>query len=93
MKKDVHFPEVKGVRIAIAKKEVASQTYDWYVYLLNHNDYALKNILITSKGYGEKDGEEQKTSTLRQMIPSLDAHSYTAVERIDPSVFHLCNDL
>ena len=48
--------------------------------------------MITSRGYGEKNKEEQKTSTLRHMIPYLDPGMYALVEPIDKSVFHLNNE-
>lgn len=48
--------------------------------------------MITSTGYGEKDGEKQKTSTLRQMIEKVAEESFAVIERIDPQVFHLSNE-
>ena len=48
--------------------------------------------MITSRGYGEKNKEEQKTSTLRHMIPYLDPGMHALVEPIDKSVFHLNNE-
>ena len=52
----------------------------------------LDNIMVTSKGYGHKEGEEQKTSTLRQFIEKLEPKSNAVIERIDPQVFHLDNE-
>lgn len=92
MKQDIDFPKVEGVKLAIAREKNEIQEYDWYVYLLNYNDFTLNNILITSKGYGEKDGEQQKTSTLRHLIENLDANTFTKVEKIEPAVFHLVNE-
>lgn len=94
MKKDIEFPTVEGVQIAVARKKNDVNEFDWYVYLLNRNNYELDNILITSKGYSSKDeqGEVQKTSILRHMILQLEAQSYAPIERIDPAVFHLCNE-
>ena len=48
--------------------------------------------MVTSKGYGKKDGEEQKTSILRHMIPTINAGEYALIEPIDPNVFHLNNE-
>jgi len=92
MKKDIEFPKVEGVEVAIARKPVANEEYDWHVYLINRNDFELNNILVTSKGYGQKDGEAQKTSTIRQMIDKVGEQSFVVIERIDPQVFHLSNE-
>ena len=48
--------------------------------------------MITSKGYGEKDGKQVKTSLLRHFIGDLAANSYAGVEAIDPAVFGLTNE-
>ena len=48
--------------------------------------------MVTSKGYGQKNREEQKTSLLRHSIPYLEPEMHALVEPIDPSVFHLTNE-
>jgi hypothetical protein len=47
----------------------------------------LENVLVTSKGYGEKDGEQVKTSTLRHSFPLIEANSYKLIEPIDEQTF------
>ena len=83
MKKDIPFPVVEDVLVIVAKS-----TDGWIVFLLNRNKNVLENVLITSRGYGE----DQKTSTLRHMIPKLEAGEYALIESINPSVFHLNNE-
>ena len=91
MKKDIDFPEVAGVKVAIAKSVNALGESDWGVYLINRNLIALENIMIVSKGYEEgEDG--RKTSTLRHMIEKLEAQSVAKVESIDPAVFSFNNE-
>jgi hypothetical protein len=96
MKKDIDFPIVSGVQIAIAKQTNADNEVEWRVFLLNYNDFALENVLVTSKGYSIKQDTKtediEKTSTLRHLIPKLEAQEYALVEPIDPSLFHLCNE-
>ncbi len=70
---------------------VVQQGDDWHVYLLNRGDHRLENVMVTSKGYGTKEGKEQKTSTLRHMIPHLDPGEHALIEPITPEVFHLNN--
>ncbi len=87
MKKDIVFPKIENVYIAIAKDEE-----QWKVYLLNRTEDLLETVMVTSKGYGKKGGEEQKTSVLRHMIPQLEKSEYALIEPIDESVFHLNNE-
>jgi hypothetical protein len=49
-------------------------------------------VLITSKGYGEKDGEQIKTSTLRHMFPEVKNSAFALIEPIDEATFGLNNE-
>ena len=91
MKKDIPDNTVSGVTIAIAKK-VEDGEEQWHAYLLNQNKFEIDNVLITSKGYGKKDGEEVKTSVTRQMIEHVAPNSATVIEPIDPALFVLNNE-
>jgi hypothetical protein len=91
MIRDIKIPEVKNVTIAVARQKTQNE-YDWKVYLINNNDFAIENTLVASKGYGEKDGEQQRTSVLRHFLETIAANSITLIEPIDPSVFHLNNE-
>ncbi|SFB61371.1 hypothetical protein [Algoriphagus aquimarinus] len=91
MKKDIDFHPVTGVKLAIAKEETATGTA-WAVYIINLNMIELKNIMITSKGYGEINGEIKKTSMLRHMLDELGEQAVAKIEAIDPSVFALNNE-
>jgi hypothetical protein len=92
MKKDIPFLPVQGISIAIAREKNELNAYLWNVYLLNKNDFILNNILISSKGYGTKDGEMQQTSILRHHFPELAPGEHIVVEPIDPGIFHLNNE-
>jgi transposase len=87
MKKDIDIPEVKNVTIAIVREDG-----EWKVYLINNNNVALQNTLVSSTGYGEKDGAQQKTSTLRHFLETIPAKSWAAIEQINEDVFHLSNE-
>ncbi len=92
MKKDIDIPEVKNVTLAVVREKTLFDTYDWKVYLINNNPFALENTLVASKGYGEKDGEQQKTSTLRHFLETVPARSTALIEPIHENVFHLNNE-
>ena len=87
MKKDIEIPEVKNVTIAVVREDG-----EWRVYLINNNNVALENTLVSSTGYGEKDGQQQKTSTLRHFLETVPAKSWAVVEQINEDVFHLSNE-
>ena len=60
--------------------------------MINNNIVPIENTLVASTGYGEKDGEQQKTSTLRHFLQTVQAKSSVLVEPIDVAVFHLNNE-
>lgn len=92
MKKDINIPEVKNVTIAVVREKTLLETYEWKVYLINNNDVPIENTLVSSTGYGEKDGEQQKTSTLRHFLETVPAKGSVLIEPINESVFHLNNE-
>lgn len=92
MKKDLPENNVEGIAIAVALEGESVEAKTWYVYLINLKDEDIENVLITSKGYGEKDGEQVKTSTLRHMFPLVEAHSFKLIEPIDEQTFGLNNE-
>ena len=94
MKKDILFPPVEGVSVAVAREkgEDPLQEFQWNVYILNKNNFVIRDVVVRSKGYGTLDGEKQETSTLRHHIQELDPHTHTLIEPIDPAVFHLYNE-
>lgn len=92
MKKDIEFPSVEGIHLAIVRQENELAQAEWFVYILNTNCYPIHTILITAKGYGEIDGEARRTSTLRYLIEELPAESYALIEPIHPDVFQLYSE-
>lgn len=92
MIKDIEIPEVKNVTLAVARKKNIGESDEWKVYIINNNDHPIENTLVASKGYGEKDGQEQRTSILRHFLQTVPPHSSVLIEPIDPAVFHLNNE-
>ncbi len=87
---DIEFPEVKNVTLAIVKEE--EEEAPWKVYLINKNQFPIENTLVSSKGYGEMEGEKQETSILRHFLETIPGNNSALVEPIDPAVFHLNNE-
>ena len=92
MKKDLPENKVKDIAIAIALEAENIESKTWYVYLINLKNIPIENVLITARGYGEKDGESVKTSTLRHMFPVVAAGAYKLIEPIDEQTFGLTNE-
>jgi hypothetical protein len=92
MIKDIEIPEVKNVTLAIARKKNIGEQDEWKVYLINNNEHPIENALVASKGYGEKNGEQQRTSILRHFLDVVPGNSIALIEPIDPAVFHLNNE-
>jgi hypothetical protein len=92
MIKDLPDNTVKDIAIAVALERESAESKIWYVYLINLKNEPIENVLITSKGYGDKDGVPVKTSTLRHMIPIVESNSYKLIEPIDEQTFGLNNE-
>ncbi|HSI91247.1 MAG TPA: hypothetical protein VK927_09030 [Adhaeribacter sp.] len=92
MKEHINFDPVEGVSVAIATDTNELGKEQWSVYLINYNNVTLDNVLISSKGYGQVDGEEVRTSVLRHMFEQIPPKSYVKVELIDPAIFHIYNE-
>ena len=91
MKKDIENPKVEGVSMAVVRETDDEGAPAWYVYLINDKDVGLENVLISSRGYGEIDGEPRSTSEMRHYLEALGPKSWARIERIVEDVFVLSN--
>jgi len=92
MKKDLPENIVEDLAMAVVLMGESPEVKSWTVYLVNLKDEPINNVLISSKGYGEKDGRMVKTSVLRHFLGDLEAKSFKGVEAIDTEVFGLTNE-
>ncbi|SES25243.1 hypothetical protein [Pedobacter rhizosphaerae] len=92
MKADLPENLVEDIAMAVVLMGETPEVKNWTVYLVNLKDQPITNVLISSKGYGEKDGKPVKTSVLRHFIGDMEAHTFAGVEAIDPEVFGLTNE-
>lgn len=92
MKKDIKIPKVEDVAMAVVQETNELGEGVWNAYLLNLKDIEIYGVLVTSKGYGNKDGENVKTSTLRHFLDRIPAKSYAKVEEVMTDLFGLSNE-
>jgi hypothetical protein len=90
MKKDIRIPKVEDVSMAVVR-ETDGPEADWGVYLINRKHQPLKDVIVSSKGYGELNGEKVATSELRHYFDDVKGDSFVKVERIVEEVFGLNN--
>lgn len=93
MKKDIVVPKVDNIAIvAVPENEIIEQSSVWNIYLINLKEETIKNVMITSKGYGEKDGEKVKTSTLRWFYEEINSKEYIKIEPILKQLIDLSHE-
>ena len=92
MKKDLPENLVEDIAVAIVLMEETPEFKKWTVFLLNLKDTGIENVLISSKGYGEKGGKMVKTSALRHFLGDIKAYSSAGIEAIHEDIFGLTNE-
>lgn len=92
MKKDIEFLPVENVQLAVIREKNNDEEDLWSVHILNKNKVKISNVLVSSKGYGEKNGEKQSTSILKHFIEEVEPGESEIIEPIDPDLFHLFNE-
>lgn len=90
MIKDIVFPEVEDVAVAIVQEIEGLDEYA--VYLINLKTSPILNVLVTSTGYGLINEEHRKTSTLRHFFEEIKSQDYIQIEPITKEVFGLSNE-
>ena len=92
MKKDIPVKKVEDIAIAIIPRDGNVEAELWNVYLVNLKDALLKNVLINSRGYGEIEDEEIKTTTLRYFFEEIGPKRAVLIEPIQNKLFDLTNE-
>jgi hypothetical protein len=91
MKKDLDVQEVHDIAMAVILEEEDGQNV-WNVFLINLHIVPIKNVIVTSRGYGELDGKRRETSTLRHFYEEIPDLEFTRVEPIMENTFGLTNE-
>ena len=90
MKKDIQFRAMEYVGVAIVQPEDPDDEL-WDVYLFNFQDFQVRNVMVSAHGFGEIDGAEMETSTLRYFFDDITALNYVKIEPIHQELFCVNN--
>lgn len=88
MKKDIPVKKVTDIAIAIVPGDESL----WDVFIVNMKNEAIRNVLITSRGYGERQGERVETTRLRYFYDSVGALQAEPIEPIQTDLFDLAHE-
>ncbi|HXU26367.1 MAG TPA: hypothetical protein VN698_03985 [Bacteroidia bacterium] len=91
MKAEDLIHQVEDVAVAVVPENIEDQN-GWMVYLVNLKNNSLENVIVSSKGYGEINNQNLKTSTLRHFIEKVEPHAFSKIEPIMEDVFGLANE-
>jgi hypothetical protein len=92
MKKDIAPPIVEDIGVAVVKELNDLNEIEWNVYLINFKKETIEGVLVTSRGYGKRDDEDVKTSTLRHLLDDIAPKSFVKFEPIIETLFGLNNE-
>ncbi len=92
MLKDINFPELEGVSVAVAYTQTEDGEEQWVVHVINENKVPIENVLVVSKGYGEIKKEQVKTSTLRRFFELVPALSSQQIEPVPAELLGIANE-
>lgn len=94
MKKDIPNLKVEDLAMAVVPREEGSEDEKdlWDVYIINLKEETLSNVLINSRGYGEIEGEQMRTTTLRYFYDEIPPMEIIKVEPIQVQLFDLTNE-
>lgn len=92
MKKDIPQYKVENIAVAIVPREDTKDEELWDTYIINLKKAPIKSVLISSKGYGEINGDKMKTTILRHFFELIDGESYAQIEPIQTKLFQITNE-
>jgi len=93
MMKDIPNRKVENIAIAILPPEGGDVNSElWDVYLLNLRADEIKGVMVSTKGYGERNNEKVQTGTFRYFVEHLSGLSAVIVEPIQSELFDIVHE-
>ncbi len=88
MKKDIPIHKVTDVAIAI----VPADDEFWDVHILNLKYEPIYNVFISTRGYGERGGQQVATTQMRYFIDGIASRTVHKIEPIACELFDLAHE-
>jgi len=92
MKKKWQSPKVENIALAVVPGFSDDGSQHWVVHLLNMRNEDIDGVMVSSKGYGKKDGKPVETGVLRHFLDQIPAQSTQQIELIMPETTGLSNE-
>lgn len=92
MLKDIPKLVVENIVVAVVHEPNDEGEMVWNVYIVNLYNEKIEGVLVSSKGYGNYEGRDVKTTVLRHLIGDIDPKDYAKIEPIMTDVFGLNNE-
>lgn len=92
MLKDIPQLTVDKIIVAIVREPDEDGNLFWNVYLINAYDEEIRGVMVSSKGYGQYEGRDVKTSVLRHVIGSVSPFDYAKIEPLMDNLVGLSNE-
>jgi hypothetical protein len=94
MMKDIPQHKVEELAIAVVPRfnDGIPEEEMWDVWVINLKDEPIENVLINSKGYGEIEGEQMRTTILRHFFNQIGPKQACLVEPIQTKLFDIANE-
>jgi hypothetical protein len=94
MKKDIPTHKVADLAIAIVPRIDDGMVDEelWDVFIINLRKDSIQNVLVNSRGYGELEGENMRTTILRHYFEEIGASQARHIEPIQTKLFSIANE-
>ncbi len=94
MRKDIEIKEVTDIAIAILPRTEQDEDHEvfWDAWLLNLKSSPIRSVLVNSTGYGERGGEQVKTSTMRYFWEVIEPGMAVKIEPVQIDLFDLASE-
>jgi hypothetical protein len=94
MRKDIKIREVTDIAIALVPRLDTEEEneYFWDAWIINLKPHAIRSLLINSTGYGERDGVQVKTSTMRFFWEVLEGGMAVKIEPVQTEFFDIASE-
>jgi hypothetical protein len=92
MLKDIPFPKVENIGLAVVKDVNEEGEEGWYVFIINMGMEQIDGVIVSSRGYGTYENRDVDTTVLRHYLGSIAPRDYTKIELIVDNLFGLNNE-